>query len=117
MTTETRTDEELNRIIAEWCGWVWQDKYVEPNSAYDAHWEHKDGTWSDDIPNYCRDMSAVHDACQKLFDILSKKWIGGSLADDYDVEIQRMSVDKNTFRWDHDARQRAEALVKVIEAT
>jgi len=114
MNKDNRTDEELNRIIAEWCGWVPSDGDHKRRNAW---LEIAGEDWPIRPPNYCRDLNAVHEACQKLFEFPSKEWIGGSLADDYDAEIQRMSAYQNLFRWDHEARQRSEALVKVIESS
>ena len=110
MNTDTRTDDELNRIIAEWCGWKSFGKILLPGTP-----------WSGvppgeiklrEIPNYCRDLNAVHEAEKKLSREQFVDYCAFKLR--YStcegcVEDYKMIVATS--------RQRAEALVKVIEST
>jgi len=122
MKADTRSDEELNRIIAEWA------------KADEAHWkctgcgEKVPGThvtyeehhgvdrcmapviWVSE-PNYCRDLNACHEAemrlnREQLVDYCCfrlRYTTGEGMASDYKMICAT-------------ARQRAEALVKVIES-
>ena len=117
MTTETRTDDELNRIIAEWMGWR---NFITLGGVVNG-WPETPPTvlvlkvpGPDPVPNYCRDLNAVHEAERALSN--------GTLSSVYDrFEIHLAEV---CFLEGHrrnmihsSARQRAEALVKVIEST
>lgn len=107
---DQRTDEELNRIIAEWMGW-------KPQSVYTT--QDHDGT---DIvckggqprPNYCRDLNACHEAENKWceqdgpMDVNHPRYLLGHTL--YNVIVP---YTEQPFR--ATARQRAEALVRVIE--
>jgi len=102
MNKDNRTDEELNRIIAEWCGWVPSDGDHKRRNAW---LEIAGEDWPIRPPNYCRDLNAVHEAEKRILGDLLNMWdkycelLGGSL-----------------YHCAHaDASQRAEALVKVIE--
>lgn len=91
---DTRTDDELNRIIAEWAGW---------NPAGFIHW--KDG------PDYCNDLNAIQTTERKLK--------GGSAAlyvDKLCDTAMESPENELPLFLSATARQRAEALVAVIES-
>jgi len=137
MNTNKRTDDEINRIIAEWCGWKWEPHTYgtclrDPSGAivnnnYAEVWR---------LPNYCRDLNAVRDAESKLSDDQQFQLI--RVLTGLDESFDRLhKIDPKRFPkretwiedymhrlgWDQvwafclqaTARQRAEALVKVIE--
>lgn len=113
--SDPRSNDKFNRIIAEWCGWhsIIDDEYgplrgCRPGEVVVP------GFIFTDIPNYCVDLNEVHEA--------ENKWCDQSGPDDagshryrYAAELYRITVpiDRQPFR--ATARQRAEALVKVIE--
>jgi len=115
MNTDTRSDEELNRVIAEWCGWKFvpsRDIYICGQlQAVPEEWVDPGSESYNAPPNYCRDLNACHEAEGKLddeqFDLF--RWI---LWD----AVKKPTI--NAWFRAHlsaEARQRAEALVKVIE--
>jgi hypothetical protein len=105
--SDTRTDEELNRIIAGWMGW----KPSEGDLKAEEAWEQVTGNRpTTQPPDYCNDMNAMHEAVLKL--------------SDDQIELYSDHVYSNrAFRFHSKAkalhtagmRQRAEALVTVIE--
>lgn len=129
MNTDPRADTELNRIIAEWCGWKLipsRDIYISGQlHAVPEEWESPNGDYHDELPNYCRDLNAVHEAELRLDDKLSRRFDGHLL--------RLLGFDKFIVMFNDDgssteefaemcrllrratARQRAEALVRVIE--
>ena len=138
---DQRTDEELNRVIAEWMGprqflLIKHRLYWGPNrSGYVQHIALA-GRYSDEeskklesvhgepddvtrveapIPNYCTDLNAIHEA--------ENKWCDQDLPDDASHPLYRLAdtlygvcVPRDNQPFRATARQRAEALVKVIEA-
>jgi len=115
MNPNQRTDEELNKVIAEYCGWMFvpsQDVYIAGmDQALPEHWEDPDEAAHENCPNYCRDLNACHEAEGKLdeeqFDlfraILWQSVIATTISAWFRAHLSST------------ARQRAEALVKVIE--
>lgn len=114
MNTDTRSDEELNRVIAEWCGWKFvpsRDIYICGQlQAVPEEWVDPGSESYNAPPNYCRDLNACHEAekrlnREQLVDYCSfrlRYTTGEGMASDYKMICAT-------------ARQRAEALVKVIE--
>lgn len=111
---DNRTDNELNRIIAEWCGWSFAAEHdvgfpTPAGIVFPEMWYNPDGGSKSSPPNYCRDLNAVHAAWMKLDnedkhrfqDALQRVMLNSDLASYWIVGAE--------------ARQRAEALVKVIE--
>jgi len=95
MMKDTRTDEELNGVIARWCPDV-VEQFYGPCGTND----------------FCSDLNAIHEAEGKLGN--------GTLGSEYDkFEIQlaevcyQEGIRRNMIYTE--ARQRAEALVYVIE--
>ena len=120
MNTDQRTDEELNRVIAEWCGWMFipaRDIYISGQlQAVPEEWESPNGDYHDNLPNYCRDLNACHEAEMRLF--LQGE---GEAGDPYVRRRYLHALDAITGdQWNTvsaTARQRAEALVRVIESS
>lgn len=127
---DQRSNEELNAIIAKWCGMKETETVIasEYNGvttrtpAWVVFNAKGEGLCSCSVrsawaPRYCDDLNAIHEAEKKLFDYPSRQFSGGcSLMDDYDVELQR-KVLPGEYRVRLTARQRAEALVSVIESS
>lgn len=88
------TDEQTNRAIAESCGWKWVRSY---------QWTDSNGlnAFSWDIPDYCTDLNAMHDAEKTLNE---EQW------HDY--------VEHVAGTWEQamhtPARQRAEAFLRTL---
>lgn len=118
--SDPRTDDEMNRIIAKWVGFEKQVPYETEDS---------DGSMinclgGSPIPKYCSDLNAIRVAVTKLtgddkslwYDYLSLHLPKYPMAD-----IHNIHQSKWTTAWfvavEASARQRAEALVKVIEGT
>lgn len=103
------TDREINLVIAEWRGWK-----IEPLSApdgsrygYPPNGLPKTSSAVETIPDYCRDLNAIHDAESKL---------EGHQRDDYQMTVIESTHGPN-WRFDiihMNAKERAECLVKVI---
>lgn len=114
-----RFDEELNRTIAEWMGWKLipsHDIYISGQlQAVPEEWESSNGDYHDELPNYCRDLNACHEAEGKILEDADTGYA-------YDCELNVVcKVFEDgilTFKnmWHATARQRAEALVAVIES-
>ena len=121
MNKDTRSNEELNRIIAEWCG-------VKCEQCADGHWDlwigqlklgvgrglSEDHAWAVFCPRYCTDLNAIHGAENKLdhnqlapyCELLSE--IGEREGECYST--------RSMAAYCAAARQRSEALVAVIES-
>ena len=126
MNTDNRTDEELNRIIAEWMGnpephWICIRCNQKVPSSH-VTYEETHGidsclgsvTWIES-PNYCRDLNAVHEAEKKVLGS-STGWCDFALALMNVLHAADMSeLDGITCILQATARQRTEALVRVIE--
>jgi hypothetical protein len=93
------TKEQINIAIAEACGW----KYVNnENHAPDgSFW------WSKEleIPDYCNDLNAMHEA-EKVFDT--------ALYCRYINELCDLTIKGNNSMYMATARQRAEAFLRTI---
>lgn len=114
---DTRPDSELNRIIAEWCGWKYNGMGTVGSLHHPTNCTCFDGAGCS-IPSYCTDLNAMHEAVEtlrnnqvhffgyfgSLFTVVTNglEWGG-------DLEFFGFNLINAT------ARQRAEALVRVIE--
>lgn len=100
MNKDTRTDKELNRIIAEWCPDV-VNRYYGPCGTND----------------FCNDLNAIHEAEKKLgTDWEMDVWFGKL----DEIVNKGLPKFKNSIAGaiavtQATARQRAEALVAIIE--
>jgi len=94
------TDEQINIAIAEACGW----KYVnnETHAPDGSFWWSKEP----EIPDYCNDLNAMHEA-EKVFDT--------ALYCRYINELCDLTIKGNNSMYMATARQRAEAFLKTIE--
>lgn len=104
------TDNEINIVIAEACGWRQSERNI-------AHWHHVSEPYShiltSDLPNYCNDLNAMHEAEKKL--IFSERklfryWLqkvkGSAIGDDVMIAIDECVHST--------ARERAEAFLRTI---
>lgn len=107
------SDQEINIAIAEACGWRQSERNI-------AHWHHVSEPYSHiltgDLPNYCNDLDAMHEAVIKTFQ-------DASMQLDYSrmliFVIKKSSPICKRFFSDFDlanatARQRAEAFLRMI---
>lgn len=109
-------DEEINRAIAEACGWT--NIRMHFNDTLQCEWlmgcppnPHVEVA----VPNYCKDLNAMHEA-EKVFDK------DGTM--NYQKELVRIAVNPNIvnkgkpwvegFLFHATARQRAEAFLKTV---
>jgi hypothetical protein len=115
MKTETRTDQELNRIIAEWMGYKLQPEKLPTHRDPDyepAFWIDPDDRNTFDIPNYCTDLNDIHEAEKKLIFSKGQRYIKElRIILSHGLDDGLLVVDM-VFAT---ARQRAEALVAVTE--
>ena len=112
-TIKDRSDEELNRTIAEWEGWKFVPEhdvsFITPaGHAMPEGWTDPEGEPYSIPPNYCRDLNACHAA--------ENKWCDQSLEEElkYYPALTSVTVPDNSPTR-ATSRQRAEALVAVIE--
>lgn len=115
MTTDTRTDGELNRIIAEWMG-VWSPVCDRIGGCMKILFGPKVACKCDDMeptcPDYCRDLNAVHEAVAKCSELLLIGYVNAL------HKICRPNPGVSSIHViEASARHRAEALVKSIDAT
>ena len=97
------TNEQINIAIAEACGWKYEKN--ETHAPDGSFWWSKEP----EIPDYCNDLNAMHEA-----------WLSLSDKDKFvcDKELMRVLVaSKDGPYWmtNSTARQRAEAFLKAIE--
>ena len=123
-----RTNEELNRVIAEWCGML--ETVTEMRSrvaggpvncipawvAYNAKGETIGLTSTRDswAPDYCNDLNAIHEAEKRLINPMDN-WSGGDKMDKKVDKLVENSTNGTPYTWHLTARQRAEILVEIIE--
>ena len=99
------TNEQINKAIAEACGW-----YEEDNES-EICWTRDELTYylhEDELPNHCNDLNAMHEAWLWLLD--EEKFV-------FDHELQRVllaSEDGPYWLTNATARQRAEAFLRTI---
>ncbi len=110
-----KTNEELNCIIAKWVGYKFQPEKLPTHRDPDyepAFWIDPDDRNTFDIPRYCEDINAIHEAEKKLTDYQKVKCYHKIS----DIIGDCGEPTENFFNTYHaTARQRAEALVAVIE--
>jgi hypothetical protein len=83
------TDEQINRAIAEACGW--NNKPVVRTNG-------KGSVWVTEWPDYCSDLNAMHEA---------EKVLDETQAEDYEELL-------GEYGFHSTARQRAEAFLRVM---
>lgn len=97
------TDEQINQRIAEACGWRWDQGY---------RWKDSSGlsAFAWDIPDYCTDLNAMHEA-EEVLTIRQEKNYFGNLTEIVGDLIWYRTVGK-TYR--ATARERAEAFLRAL---
>lgn len=105
---DTRTDEELNRLIAEWMGWKnisdWSDPFANRFGLYGFSPYYQE---YEPVPLFCANLDVIHEAWEKLDKYQKAR-----------TSYYTSLILNDAPHWDCEnatARQRAEALVKVIE--
>jgi hypothetical protein len=112
------TNEEINKIIAEYCGW----KYEFNGNHEDPEWywippNNPDGNGTP--PDYCNDLNEMHDAEKYILDFSRFGRFGDELAKvvlghtgtPEDITLSYWALQRVTHA---NGRQRAEAFVKTI---
>jgi hypothetical protein len=94
------TNEQINIAIAEACGWKYEKN--ETHAPDGSFWWSKEP----EIPDYCNDLNAMHEA-EKVFDT--------ALYCRYINELCDLTIKGNNSMYMATARQRAEAFLKTIE--
>jgi hypothetical protein len=93
------TNEQINIAIAEACGW-----YEEDNES-EICWTRDELTYclhEDELPNYCNDLNAMHEAEKVL---TNEQWVA------YGKELSRLGV----FPMVHaNAKERTEAFLRTF---
>lgn len=94
------TNEQINRAIAEACGW---------NGRPVVHTDGKGSAWVREYPDYCSDLNAMHEAEKVL----------GSRLREYGEHLCEMTVVSEhdfpaCYIWHATARQRAEAFLRTL---
>lgn len=111
MNTDTRTDEELEAIIAQWCGWL---PSIGDHASRNAWLDLTGEDWPLMPPRYCRSLDAVHSAEKNLTP--DQAWLyNRTLSEIHGTAGGMGSGVVDEWDWHSTARQRAEALVRVIE--
>ena len=103
------TDEQINQRIAEACGWRWDQGY---------RWKDSSGlsAFAWDIPDYCTDLNAMHEAEKVLMQ--NNNWRIG----EYEARLfNSVGEMNNVSSWrgvrlcfHATARQRAEAFLRTL---
>jgi hypothetical protein len=99
------TDEQMDAAIARECGW--ENVYQHPKNP--NVWVGKHAGRLQEVPNYCGDLNAMHDAEKVLapsnWNRFSEKWWN------YCKYLRRDDADKAIHAT---ARQRAEAFLRTL---
>jgi hypothetical protein len=106
------TNEQINIAIAEACGW---HEELEPLGSFNATaWWHNNYRYPSNVmpvPNYCKDLNAMHEAEKTLTDdqFEQYRWILW--------DISPIVAKKDWYRCylSSTAHQRAEAFLKTLE--
>jgi hypothetical protein len=99
------TDEQINIAIAEACGFHQEEPWSDGREC----WGHKDyppHVGFEQIPDYCNDLNAMHEA-EKIFD--------HALYCRYINELCDITIKGNNSMYMATAVQRAEAFLKTID--
>lgn len=107
------SEEQINIAIAEACGWTILETPIDDH-GYASYAKDPNGCPCPGIPDYCRDLNAMHEAEETL-----ELQDAGRYADDLrDVVLLRTRlpwVDAGSFAHIYaTARQRAEAFLRTI---
>lgn len=107
---DTRADEELNRIIAEWMGWTFHPESSprEPELYEPEHWTDQTGASFNSF--FCEDLNAVQFVVSTLKEGYLIRYVNAL----WDICTPNPAVSL-IHVIEAKPRQRAEALVRVIE--
>jgi hypothetical protein len=100
------TNEQINIAIAEACGWTEEDNESE------ICWTRDELTYclhEDELPNYCNDLNAMHEAEKTL----TKEQV--RVYSDFLAYSPHESCWASCTIWHQTSRQRAEAFLKTLE--
>ena len=104
------TNQEINKAIAEACGW---HEEPEPEGSYNATaWWHKGDRYPSNampVPDYCNDLNAMNEAENDAFPYPHYPLCGR-----YTNELESICERDKTRRCSATARQRAEAFLRTI---
>lgn len=121
MNTDTRSDSELNRIIAEWMGWKWVISREHFLKGRLTGYPPTTSGLLAEAPKYCTDLNSITEAVRKLGGDDQSLWydtLAMECPEDPEADIAQMRWITQWFvAVEATARQRAEALVYVIEST
>lgn len=97
------TNEQINAAIAEACGWRWDQGY---------RWKDSSGlsAFAWDIPDYCSDLNAMHEAEM----VLAKEQIREYQTYMYDMACEINNTCGRWMPYSATARYRAEAFLKAL---
>jgi len=96
------TDEQINAAIAEACGWEETEPWINGDRCF-ARKDDPCGYRHWDIPNYCADLNAMHEA-EKMLTENQDQMMGFWLS----------HICKLGTRWRATARERAEAFLRTL---
>jgi hypothetical protein len=109
------TNEQINAAIAKACGWEDITESVAPaefqRRATGMLRDHGNRTPTKQIPNYCNDLNAMHEAEKVLKgyeQIATYVWHLENRSEDWSTDEHMMATHAT-------ARQRAEAFLKTLE--
>lgn len=113
------SEQEINIAIAEWCGWVGiinETGYTKDDSwskccPHFVNSSERKGWWFASIPDFCRDLNAMHEAEKHLSEQDEDRYTSRLVFDLIGPENGNLVV------WEAitaDARQRAESLLRTI---
>ena len=105
------TDQEINKAIAEACGWKEVEPWLNGDRCFELN-QSACGYQIGDLPDYCNCLNAMHEAEKMLAD---EDWI------EYHAILRKIfGPIRNVPAWGKwdlhlTARQRAEAFLKTVD--
>ena len=111
------TDEEMNKAIAEACGWKcgYTEKsgyYVVDPNGFQRGWSKLEDVAISALPNYCADLNAMHEA-EKVLGEKRIRTYAFLLAQVLDTS-PTVDLDDQFLNIHATARQRAEAFLRTL---
>jgi hypothetical protein len=122
------TDREINRAIAEFCGWKFLEDFIGPTDLgigtargnawlppgvvlEELEWFEVADLFKKEPPNYCIDLNAMHEAEATLTEEQQGDYANAL----FDTALAITNGPQTTWHVHHaTARQRAEAFIRVI---
>jgi hypothetical protein len=105
------TDQEINIAIAEVCGWKSVQVVFPDAREWYRHAEKKEICSKEDLPDYCGDLNAMHEAEKSLSNHNPE---GRSEANNYATHLCKIAIRDVNLRIFATARQRAEAFLRTV---